>query len=190
MPSPKTVRMNPERNFTHIRVRDPGEFDRRSFRVITLSPERGIKATIGCPAGEWDPRRKKCRVGTQIQKFLYPLGIKPSKETLTRNPKKFAQHVADIFHCPVAVPLNLKKEAAMYEQFHHKKPVSIVRASHPEIPQSLVALGKLESVIYKKFSDGMSYIHDLKRGTLAADRRGKLYIIGDKAKITERGILG
>ncbi len=106
------------------------------------------------------------------------------------SPKKFAQHVADMLRCPVAVPLNLKKEAAMYKRFHHKKPDSIVRVSHPEIPQSLIALGKLESVIYKKYSDGQSYIHDLKHGILAADTKGKLYIIGDKAKITERGIVG
>lgn len=105
-----------------------------------------------------------------------------------RLPKKFAQNIADTFQCPVAVPLNLKKETVMYERFHHKKPDRIIRVSHPEIPQSLVALGKLESVIYKK--DGMSYIHDLKKGILAADRKGKLFIIGDKAKITERGILG
>lgn len=105
-----------------------------------------------------------------------------------RNSKKSAQHVADMLQCPVAVPLNLKKEAAMYKRFHHKKPDSIVRVSHPEIPKSLIALGKLESVIYKK--DGMSYIHDLKKGILAADRKGKLFIIGDKAKITSRGILG
>jgi hypothetical protein len=53
---------------------------------------------------------------------------------------------------------------------------------------SLVALGRLESVIYRKH--GQSYIHDLKQGTLAADRKGKLYIIGDKARITKRGIIG
>lgn len=166
----------PERNYTHIRIIDPKEFDPRSFRVITLSSGKGIKATIGCPAGEWDSRKKKCRVGTRIQKFLYP------------NPAKLAQHLADISRRPVAVPVNLKKETAMYERFHHKKPDAVIKASHPAVPRSLVALGRLESVIYTK--DGQAYIHDLKKGILAADRKGKLYIVGDKAKITERGIVG
>lgn len=96
--------------------------------------------------------------------------------------------IADIFQCPVAVFKDIDSEIRMYERFHHKKPDVILRASHPDIPDSLVALGKLESVIYKK--NGQSYIHDLDRGILAADRKGKLYIIGDRARITERGIVG
>lgn len=100
------------------------------------------------------------------------------------------QKIADMLQCPVAVITDLGKEAEIYEKFHHKKPDAIVRASHPEIPESLIALGALESVIYRKFSNGQTYIHDLKKGTLAADRNGKLYIIGDKARITKRGIVG
>lgn len=100
------------------------------------------------------------------------------------------QRIADFFQRPVAVPVDMTKEAEVYERFHHKKPDAIVRASHPEIPQSLVALGALESVIYRKFSNGQTYIHDLKKGILAADSNGKLYIIGDKARITKRGIVG
>lgn len=170
----------PERNYTHIRIIDPEEFDPRSFRVITLSPGRGIKATIGCPAGEWDARKNKCIVGTRIQKFLYP---KPAGD-----PGKLAQHVAEISGHPVAVPLDLEKEAEMYRRFHHRKPDAVIKTSHPAVPRALVVLGRLESVIYRK--DGQAYIHDLKHGVLAADRKGKLYIIGDKAKITKRGIEG
>ncbi|MCX9009951.1 MAG: hypothetical protein OIN66_02405 [Candidatus Methanoperedens sp.] len=111
--------------------------------------------------------------------------------TLIKNPTKSQlQSIADLFQRPVAIPVDMKKEAEMYERFHHKSPGNIVKVSHPQIPKSLVALGKLESVIYRKISDGQSYIHDLDHGILAADRKGKLYIIGDKAKITERGIVG
>jgi len=54
--------------FLHCRVRPKGQFDPRSFRTITL--KRGVKAVIGCPKGKFDPKRKKCRAGTRIQKFL------------------------------------------------------------------------------------------------------------------------
>lgn len=102
--------------------------------------------------------------------------------------KKELQHIADALQCPVAAVKDLDKEIKMYERFHHRKPDAVLRASHPEIPKSLVALGRLESVIYRK--NGQAYIHDLRQGVLAADRKGKLYIVGDKAKITERGIVG
>lgn len=114
----------------------------------------------------------------------------PAKLLIENPAKKHVQKIADFFQRPVVIPVDLKKEGEMYERFHHQKPDSIVKASHPAIPKSLIALGKLESVIYKKYSDDQSYIHDLKHGILAADRKGKLYIIGDKAKITERGIVG
>ena len=35
------------------------------------------------------------------------------------------------------------KELEMYEWFHHKKPDAVVKALYPEIPKSLMALGKL-----------------------------------------------
>ncbi len=114
----------------------------------------------------------------------------PAKLLIENTGKKNVQRIADFFQRPVVIPVDLKKEEEVYETFHHQKPDSIVKASHPAIPKSLIALGKLESVIYKKYSDDQSYIHDLDHGILAADRKGKLYIIGDKAKITERGIVG
>jgi hypothetical protein len=112
-----------------------------------------------------------------------------SRSLLIENPTRDQlQDIADMFQCPVAVVKDMEKELEMYERFHHKKPNAVVRASHPKIPRSLVALGRLESVIYRKH--GQAYIHDLKQGTLAADRTGKLYIIGDRARITKRGIVG
>jgi len=114
---------------------------------------------------------------------------KRHKTLLIENPSSDQlQHIADMLQCPVAVVKEMDKELEIYERFHHKKPDAVVRASHPEIPKSLVALGRLESVIYRKH--GQAYIHDLKQGTLAADRKGKLYIIGDRARITKRGIVG
>lgn len=147
---------------------------------------------------EWD-ELQACLRGPCFVPFTPAVADPKKARTLKKNPakllienptKKNVQRIADFFQCPVVIPVDLKKEAEVYETFHHQKPDSIVKASHPKIPRSLVALGKLESVIYRKISDDQSYIHDLKHGILAADRKGKLYIIGDKAKITERGIVG
>ncbi len=241
-----------EKKYDHYPIRDKRDFDSDSFRTITLDPERNIKGVVACKKGYWSENEGRCRKGTELQKFLYPLGITPSSlrknpaliiardgtihrkvrgkkarplhagkyiphtrdclrtgndpycpacaairqkhdpsgaRVLIENPTaKEAQAMADALQCPVAVVKELDKEIEMYERFHHKKPDAVLKASHPEIPGSLVALGRLESVIYRK--NGQSYIHDLDHGVLAADRKGKLYIIGDKAKITERGIVG
>jgi len=205
------------RKYDHYPIRDKRDFDPESFRTITLDPERNIKGVIGCRKGYWDAEKEKCRKGTELQKFLYPIGTRrfvrnpsaanlippvaysalalyyalhnPSQKLLVENPsKKQMQQIADALQCPVAAVKEMDKEIEMYERFHKKKPDAVLKASHPEIPESLVALGRLESVIYRK--NGQSYIHDLKHGILAADRKGKLYIIGDRAKITRRGIVG
>ncbi len=220
-----------EKKYDHYPIRDKRDFDPDSFRTITLDPERNIKGVVACKKGYWSENEGRCRKGTELQKFLYPIHRKvrgkkarplhagkyiphtrdclrtgndpycpacaairqkhdPSgARVLIENPTaKEAQAMADALQCPVAVVKELDKEIEMYERFHHKKPDAVLKASHPEIPGSLVALGRLESVIYRK--NGQSYIHDLDHGVLAADRKGKLYIIGDKAKITERGIVG
>jgi hypothetical protein len=176
------------RKYDHYPVRDKRDFDPESFRTITLDPVRNIKAVIACRKGYWDPLKERCMKGTELQKFLYPISSKP-KSVLRGNPSKDQlQSIADLFQWPIAIVKEIDKEIEMYERFHKKTPDAILKASHPGIPKSLIALGRLESVIYRK--NGQSYIHDLKQGTLAADRKGKLYILNDKARITKRGIVG
>jgi len=68
--------------FTHKKVEDKENFDQRSFRVI-LWGKKGKKATIGCPnnpdgKSNWMPRKKKCKVGTKVQKIMTPKKIKKS----------------------------------------------------------------------------------------------------------------
>lgn len=66
----------PENEYHHVRVKKPEYFDSESFRVIELG--EGIKATIGCPMGYYRPtkgafsRTRKCWVGTEAQKILFP----------------------------------------------------------------------------------------------------------------------
>lgn len=47
-------------------------FDRKSFRTITLSPQKKIKGIIGCRKGFYDKKNKKCVIGTELQAILYP----------------------------------------------------------------------------------------------------------------------
>lgn len=165
----------------------------RKARPLFLNPgpigRRHIKNPIPTDE-EWKQYHK---YAARVHRRLEEAERKTEKpgRILIKNPTKSQlQSIADFFQHPVVIPMDLKKEAEVYETFHHQKPDNIISAKHPAIPRSLIALGKLESVVYKKYSDDQSYIHDLKHGILAADRKGKLYIIGDKAKITERGIVG
>ncbi len=50
---------------------DPGRFDPRSFRTVQTD---GHRVTIGCPKGQYDARRRRCRVGTRAQRILHPAG--------------------------------------------------------------------------------------------------------------------
>lgn len=53
------------------RLADPRRFDPRSFRTVV---QAGHRVTVGCPRGEWDRRRRRCRVGTRAQRILHPAG--------------------------------------------------------------------------------------------------------------------
>lgn len=53
-----------------IRVERPlTSFDRRSIRTITRGAARIL---IGCPKGQWMPRRQRCKVGTRAYEIITP----------------------------------------------------------------------------------------------------------------------
>jgi len=56
------------KNYRHCRKKAPGYFDKRSFRVKHISKNKMI--VIGCPKGHWNNRKKRCKVGTRIQKTM------------------------------------------------------------------------------------------------------------------------
>ena len=60
--------------FIHRRLEDPKKFDKRSFRIKKLP--NGIELVIGCPAGKWDEKTKRCSIGTRTQAMLIPKGYK------------------------------------------------------------------------------------------------------------------
>lgn len=64
--------------YIHKVVQDKNNFDSRSFRTIPLG-KSGKKALVGCPAGFWMPRKKRCKVGMEIQKKLIPKKLIPKK---------------------------------------------------------------------------------------------------------------
>lgn len=76
----------PAEEYHHIRIRTPGQFAKKSFRVITFG--EGIKATIGCPKGKF--KTGKCTVGTQVQKLLFPknkYSLEEAKTWVKKHPK-------------------------------------------------------------------------------------------------------
>lgn len=57
-----------EKNYTHEVVTPASEFDKDSFR--TKEVRSGVKLVVGCPKGEYDKAKSKCKVGTKLQKIL------------------------------------------------------------------------------------------------------------------------
>jgi hypothetical protein len=73
------VRLNPlapkrrsRARYAHSRQAPARRFAKGSFRTITLSKRKGVKAVVGCPKGAWNARRKRCRKGTRVVSVLRP----------------------------------------------------------------------------------------------------------------------
>ncbi len=58
--------------YVREKVAEATSFDARSFRTVPTGPDH--KVIIGCPVGQWDDKSGRCRVGTQAQSILHPLG--------------------------------------------------------------------------------------------------------------------
>jgi hypothetical protein len=72
----------------HIRSghEDPKKYDKDSMRTIDIDAEKGIKAVIGCPKGNF--KGGKCEVGTQVQSYLF---AKDKGWTMTKAKAWFAK---------------------------------------------------------------------------------------------------
>lgn len=57
--------------YCHKRLASPKTFARASFRVVSIG--KGKKMVVGCPRGEFDRKRGRCRVGTRGQAILKPI---------------------------------------------------------------------------------------------------------------------
>lgn len=54
--------------FIHCQAASPKKFDKRSFRVKTV--KKNLKLVVGCPKGQYSPRKKQCKVGMRMQKAM------------------------------------------------------------------------------------------------------------------------
>lgn len=57
-----------ERTYSHEKIAPKEDFDKDSFRTKEIKP--GVKIVVGCPKGEYDKAKSKCKVGTKLQKIL------------------------------------------------------------------------------------------------------------------------
>jgi len=71
MPNPRRRRRASRATLCPERVAAKGRFDPRSFRTVRTD---GHLVTVGCPKGQYDARRKRCKVGTRAQRILHPPG--------------------------------------------------------------------------------------------------------------------
>lgn len=79
--------MKSKARYCRKRLVSPELFHPKSFRVIPLSREKGVKGIIGCPKKYYSVRSGKCKVGTRMQSMLYPVGHgKCSRPGMELNP--------------------------------------------------------------------------------------------------------
>ena len=96
---------------------------------------------------------------------------------------------------PLSRNTQLRRAAALYEDFSGHDADEIERVKKPDIPDVLTVIGSLEGVIYTTTRDGKpeKYIHRFKRGSqglLCVGPDGdQLFIIGGKYLFTDRGIV-
>lgn len=62
----------PRARFIRVRKTSKSRFATSSFRTITLSKAKGVKAVVGCPKGKYHRHTQRCLVGTRVQSVLYP----------------------------------------------------------------------------------------------------------------------
>lgn len=67
-PRPKR-RKNPTARYAVKRVESPTHFAPGSFRTVRSGTSL---VTVGCPKGQWDRTRRRCKVGTRAQRVLTP----------------------------------------------------------------------------------------------------------------------
>jgi len=91
---------------------------------------------------------------------------------------------------------SVRKAAKKYQQFTGKRATETRVMNVPDVPETVVLLGKLQSVSYvvEKEGDGeqVEYVHRFRRKpALLTDADGRhLYIAGGSIRVTDRGIEG
>jgi hypothetical protein len=81
---------------------NPDKYDSDSLRTITIDDDKGIKAIIGCPKGNYTGG--KCKVGTQIQSYLF---MKDKGWTMDKAKAWFKSHEESLPTAKITIKENL-----------------------------------------------------------------------------------
>lgn len=65
---PKKIHLT--KNYKRKRVKSPSYFDKRSFRTKDVGRPEHHKIIIGCKKGKYDSKKKRCRIGTEVQAII------------------------------------------------------------------------------------------------------------------------
>jgi hypothetical protein len=88
---------------------------------------------------------------------------------------------------------DVDRAARLYRKFR-EEPVKKARAAHMDIPRAVAQIGTCEFIGYMTTHKGVVrfYIHEFAEGSrphlYAGTKRGQLYLIGGRFKVTELGI--
>ena len=58
------------KRYKRVRIKSPKKFDKRSFRIKDVGRPEHTKIVIACPKGKYDAKKKRCKVGMQLQAVL------------------------------------------------------------------------------------------------------------------------
>lgn len=169
--NPLATRGKSRAKYQHRRLKAPGKLDQRSLRTVRSGAARVI---VGCPKGKYEPRKKRCKVGTRAKAVL--------KLKRKRNP---------------APPAELGAAVRTFRMFHGFAPRHLTPVhGRSELPHALVELGELVEVTYRsnKFDRRpRDYVHRFgtPRPKLCTGPRARgLHVVGGRYRLTARGIVG
>ena len=58
------------KDFVRIRQKEPSLFDKKSFRTVDVGKKGFTKVIVACPKRKFDVKKKRCKVGLQVQSIL------------------------------------------------------------------------------------------------------------------------
>jgi len=107
--------------FCPERVAPPSAFDPRSFRTVRV---KGHRVTVGCPKGQYDASRRRCRVGTRAQRILHPVGEGkcplPREIGRTKRPARKNPGETKIYDRVLAIVAERDDEHGMPQRYVHQ----------------------------------------------------------------------
>ena len=155
------------------RVADPDRFDPDSMRTIDLDKERGIKAVVGCPKGNYEGGR--CKVGMEQQNVMF---AKDHGWTMTKAKEWWDSHKS------IDTPQSLAREILSEDERKELNDLRKLKEIVEKTPETKV-LSELVMQKNKEIEDNKAKIADLEKTKTALEAE-KAKIPSLEAKITEQ----